>query len=72
MHVTGKLVVQKASIKIKFSDNDDVGAVTTHTCSNELIFPGKQFVTDDAKSYEQFGAILKSVVDKQSLSFNMV
>ncbi len=72
LHVTGKLVVKKASIKVQFLDHDDFGAVTTHTCSNELIFPGKEFVTNDTESYDRFCAILKSVIDDKSLSFNMV
>ena len=70
MHVTGKLTVSKKSISVKFIDSDDVGAITTHTCSNEIIFP-RGFVSDEKESYHNFCATIKSVTRDKS-SFNMV
>ena len=71
VHVTGKFVTVKSSIEVLFMDGDDTGAITAHTCTNQITFPQGFFSADTDEYYRTFCDAMKSVVS-QPLSFNII
>ena len=67
LYSTGAVYPQPNSIRIRFMDDDQHGAITSHTCSKVLVFPSNLF----AESYEVFSASLTAVISSDN-SFNTV
>ena len=63
-YITG--TVTSSSIEISFSEEDEFGTISVHTCSREILFPRVIFATDDEETYRIFSRSLMAVIESKT------
>lgn len=58
------------TVDVAFSDDDEFGTITAHTCSREIFFPHAHFNIENEETFQAFSSSLMAVIE--SKTFNIV